>query len=149
MLCIEDVDKGLTPGKQQSEILNTWKRYDYAFISYASQDRSEVLKRVQMLERLHIKYFQDLLTLEPGDRWNEEIYKNIDRSDVFFLFWSSAARDSKWVMKEVRYALKKKGADRFAAPEIVPIIIEGPPPVPAPDELRDIYFNDVFIYFIN
>ena len=134
---------------QRPEMTNTWKRYEYAFISYASQDRPEVLKRVQMLSRLHIDYFQDVLTLEPGDRWEKQIYKSIDRSDVFFLFWSTAARNSEWVMKEVQYALKKRGADRFATPEIVPVIIEGPPPVPPPDELKDIHFNDVFIYFIN
>jgi TIR domain len=147
LLRIEDDD--LKEQNPAPETLNTWKRYEYAFISYASQDRSEVLKRVQMLSRFHIDFFQDLLTLEPGEVWEETIYKSIDRSDVFFLFWSSAARDSEWVMKEVRYALQKKGSNKFAPPEIVPIIIEGPPPVPPPVELRDIHFNDVFIYFIN
>ncbi|HKR21091.1 MAG TPA: toll/interleukin-1 receptor domain-containing protein, partial [Pyrinomonadaceae bacterium] len=137
-----------TETTQEGEAPKTWKRYEYAFISYASPDRSEVLKRVQMLSRLHIDYFQDVLTLEPGDRWANALYKNIDRSDVFFLFWSSAARNSEWVMKEVRYALERKGVDEFAAPEIVPIIIEGPPPVPPPDELKHIHFNDAFIYFI-
>ncbi len=135
--------------KEPPEAANTWKRYQYAFISYASPDRPEVLKRVQMLARLHIDFFQDLLTLEPGDRWEQQLYKNIDRCDVFFLFWSTAARDSKWVMKEVRYALDRRRADKFAAPEIVPVIIEGPPPVSPPEELRDIHFNDVFIYFLN
>ena len=128
--------------------LSEWKRYEYAFISYASPDRSEVLKRVQMLSRFHIDFFQDLLTLEPGERFEEAIYESIDRSDVFFLFWSTAARDSKSVMKEIRYALERKGLDAFAAPEIVPVIIEGPPPVPPPAELKDIHFNDRFIYFI-
>lgn len=108
-----------------------------------------MLKRVQMLARLHIDYFQDILTMEPGERWETKIYKSIDQSDVFFLFWSSAARDSRWVMDEVRYALKRKAADKFAAPEIVPVIIEGPPLVPPPDELRDVHFNDVFVYFFN
>ena len=47
----------------------SWKRYRYAFISYASADRAEVLKRVQMLDRVSIEFFQDLLSLEPGERW--------------------------------------------------------------------------------
>jgi hypothetical protein len=149
LLRIESIDGSVSEENQQSEMTNTWKRYEYAFISYASEDRPEVLKRVQMLSRLHIDYFQDVLTLEPGERWQKSIYKSIDRSDVFFLFWSTAARDSEWVMKEVRYALEKKGTDKLAAPEIVPVIIEGPPPVPPPDELKDIHFNDTFIYFIN
>ena len=149
LLRIEDANGSDSKDGQQPEMTNTWKRYEYAFISYASEDRAEVLKRVQMLARLHIEYFQDVMTLEPGERWEKNIYKSIDRSDVFFLFWSTAARDSQWVMKEVRYALEKKGEDKLAAPEIVPVIIEGPPPVPPPDELKDIHFNDAFIYFIN
>jgi hypothetical protein len=132
------------PGKSSS-----WKRYEYAFISYATPDRAEVLKRVQMLSRFHIDFFQDLLTLEPGEHWEKIIYENIDRSDVFFLFWSTAAQNSEWVMNEIRYALQRKGPDRFAAPEIMPVIIEGPPPVPPPVELSDIHFNDSLIYFMN
>jgi hypothetical protein len=44
------------------------KLYQYAFVSYASKDRREVLKRVQMLEVLKTKFFQDILSLDPGDR---------------------------------------------------------------------------------
>jgi hypothetical protein len=47
----------------------TARRYRKAFISYASPDRGEVLKRVQMLRLARIRYFQDVLRLEPGDRW--------------------------------------------------------------------------------
>ena len=131
-----------------TEAKQRWKRYNRAFISYASADRPEVLKRVQMLRRLSIELFQDLLTLEPGERWARELYKNIDESDVFFLFWSTAAKQSEWVMKEVRYAIQCKGGDEFADPEIVPVIIEGPPPVPPPPELQDLHFNDQIMYFI-
>ena len=42
------------------------RRYKKAFISYASKDRPEVLKRVQMLRLVRIRYFHDLLKLEPG-----------------------------------------------------------------------------------
>ena len=44
------------------------RRYHFAFISYASKDRDEVLRRVQLLASVGIDYFQDLLSLEPGDR---------------------------------------------------------------------------------
>jgi hypothetical protein len=123
-------------------------RYKQAFISYASQDRPEVLKRVQMLKMADIKFFHDLLTLEPGDQWEETIYQYIDQSDVIFLFWSSAAKQSAWVEKEVRYALSRKGGKDEAAPEILPVIIEGPPVVPPPDDLKMLHFNDTFMYFI-
>jgi hypothetical protein len=123
-------------------------RYRKAFISYASADRAEVLKRVQMLRQVGIDFFQDLLDLEPGSRWEKELYRHIDESDLFLLFWSRAARESDWVLKEVRYALQRKGDDHLAAPEIKPVVIEGPPPPAPPQELAHLHFNDYLIYFI-
>jgi len=123
-------------------------RYKKAFISYATEDRSEVLKRVQMLSRLHIGFFQDVLSLEPGERWQNVLYRHIDESDLFLLFWSTAAKRSDWVMKEVRYAIRRKGQDEFAPPEILPIPIEGPPPVEPPPELAHLHFDDRLLYFM-
>jgi hypothetical protein len=123
--------------------------YRKAFVSYASQDRVEVLKRVQTIVRLGVNVFQDIINLEPGQRWEQQIYRHIDESDLFLLFWSSAAKKSQWVMKEVRYALWLKKGDDQAPPEIVPIIIEGPPIVPPPAELAHLHFNDQFLYFIS
>ena len=137
-----------TAAGEKSRSTGDWKRYRHAFVSYAAADRAEVLKRVQMLARVSIDFFQDLLNLEPGERWERELYKQIDRSDVFFLFWSTAAKNSEWVAKEIDYALRRKRGDELAEPEIVPIMIEGPPPVPPPPALRHLHFNDPFIYFI-
>lgn len=123
-------------------------RYRQAFISYASKDRPEVLKRVQMLNLAKIKFFQDLLTLEPGQTWERMLYEYIDKSDVFFLFWSKAASESEWVRREVEYVKTKTGGGA-AAPEIIPVIIEGPPPAPPPAELSFLHFNDKLLYFIN
>ena len=52
-------------------------------------------------------------------------------------------------MKEVRDAMERKGGDEFAEPEIVPVIIEGPPAAAPPPELQHLHFNDTFIYFIS
>jgi TIR domain/Carboxypeptidase regulatory-like domain len=120
--------------------------YKTAFISYASKDRPEVLKRVQMLKAQNIPFFQDMISLNPGDRWAKELYKNIDNCDVLYLFWSEAAKESEWVQKEVLYAYELSKDD--AMPDIIPIPIEGPPPVKPPDELNFLHFNDEFIYLI-
>ena len=123
--------------------------YKLAFISYASADRSEVLKRVQMLDLAKIRYFQDLLSLEAGKQWEPMIYRYIDECDVFYLFWSTAAKESKWVEKEVQRALKRKGDNFDAPPEIMGVPIEGPPPVEPPRYLASIHFDSKFLYFIN
>lgn len=123
-------------------------RYRKAFVSYASKDRTKVLPRVQMLKLLGISCFQDLIDLDPGDRWERQLYRHIDDSDLFLLFWSSAARESCWVLKEVRYAINAKHGDELAPPEIRPVIIEGPPPVAPPPELAHLHFADPIVYFM-
>ena len=122
--------------------------YELAFISYASPDRNTVLRMVQMLRVQGIKFFQDVLDLEPGDRWAKELYRHIDECDLFLLFWSSHAKASEWVMREVTHAIQRKAGDDDAPPEIRPVIIEGPPAVPPPPELAHLQFNDKLIYFM-
>ncbi|MCP3870330.1 MAG: toll/interleukin-1 receptor domain-containing protein [Gammaproteobacteria bacterium] len=123
-------------------------RYRKAFISYASENRGEVLKRVQTLGALKIDYFQDVLDLEPGERWEKRLYQEIQECDLFMLFWSEAARDSEWVYKEALYALDCRTESSKDQPVIVPVVIDGPP-APAPwSELEELHFNDRLIYLL-
>lgn len=136
-------------GRQQMQPLGEQARlYSLAFVSYATADRPKVLERVQMLQALGIRYFQDVLDIAPGAQWERTLYDYIDQCDLFLLFWSSAARNSEWVMKEIAYALNRKGDDDYAPPEILPIIIEGPPIVPPPDNLRHLHFSDHLVYLM-
>jgi hypothetical protein len=130
--------------EKQSAPRGEAERYRTAFISYASKDRQEVLKRVQMLTATGIDFFQDVLDLDPGDRWEKKLYERIDESDVLFLFWSTAARESEWVRREWQYGLERKGEDF-----ICPVIIEGPPPPEPPPELTHIHFSDKVLYFMS
>jgi hypothetical protein len=125
------------------------RRYEMAFVSYASEDRTKVLERIQVLSAVGVRTFQDILGLEPGERWERSLYRHIDESDIVLLFWSNAAKQSKWVRREVLYALDRKHGDECAPPEIGPIIIEGPP-VPRPwKELKHLHFNDLRIYLMD
>ena len=122
--------------------------YRQAFISYASKDRAEVLRRLQLLAAGRIHYFQDLLDLDPGERYERELYRRIDECDLFLLFWSQAAKDSEWVRKEAECALRRQGEDGLEPPEIFPVILEGPP-VPEPwPSLAALHFNDKLRYLI-
>jgi hypothetical protein len=124
------------------------RNYRSAFISYASQDRNDVLRAAQGLRAAGVRCFQDVLDLEPGERWERKLYLSIREGDLFVLFWSSAARDSEWVRKETQYALDCKTSE-FDPPEITPIIL-GRPPVPKPwPELAHLHFNDPAVYFMS
>jgi len=129
------------------------RRYRRAFASYASPDRAEVLRRVQGLRRVGIEVFQDVLDLEPGERWERKLYQRIDECDVVLLFWSNSARNSKWVELEIDYALarqlRERGDDDAPdMPAIEPLPIEGPPIPEPPERLRHLHFNDALLYAI-
>jgi TIR domain len=116
-------------------------------VSYAAKDRKEVLKRVQMLNVLKTKFFQDLLSLDPGDRWEQKLYETIRSCDLFLLFWSQAAKDSEWVIKEAEYALKQQQQNQGHEPDIVPVILEQN--VLPPQSLATLHFNDRIQYLIS
>jgi hypothetical protein len=123
-------------------------RFKLAFISYASTDRAEVLARVQGLTAAGVEYFQDLLTLQPGERYEDEIYRKIDECDLFLLFWSPAAKNSEWVRREAQRALSRRAGHTLNLPEIRPVVL-GPPPPEAPwPELGHLHFNDLVNYVI-
>jgi hypothetical protein len=125
------------------------RRYGRAFLSYASADRPEVLKRAQALSAVGIAFFQDILSLEPGERWERRLNEEIDRCDLFLLFWSNAAARSEWVKREIDFALARQDAVACEEPDITPIILEGPPvPQPIPPRLAHLHFNDQKRYFI-
>ncbi len=83
-----------------------------AFASYASEDRPRVLDRVATLE-IHcgLRVFLDCVSMRPNARWRELLPDMVLESDQLLLFWSKAARDSRWVDKEWRIAFSHKGID--------------------------------------
>jgi hypothetical protein len=124
-------------------------RYRRAFASYASEDRGEVLRRVQAFTISGMSVFQDVLDLGPGERWERALYREIDRCDVFLLFWSKAAAASEWVLREIDYALARQGDDAQNPPAIQPVPIEGPPIVPPLPRLAGLHFNDALLPHIH
>jgi TIR domain len=123
-------------------------RYKRAFVSYSSIDREEVLKGVQYLKAAGIEIVQDVLSFEPGRPWQQQIRDQIDRCDLFFLFWSSHAASSDMVRQEAEYAMQRRRASGGHKPQITPFILEGPPPPAPPPTLAELHFNDPIRYVI-
>lgn len=114
-----------------------------AFASYASSDRGEVLRRVQGIQAAGTRVFLDVVNLRTGEAWEPALYREIDASDGFFLFWSRNAAESEWVEREWRYALDHHGLDF-----INPLALEDPRVVAPPGELSSKHFNDMLLAFI-
>jgi len=142
-------DKPSAKPDAQAPIAKGIQKFHKAFVSYSSDDRAAVLARIQLLRPpIHqIEVFQDLLSLTPGERWEQQLYKRIDECDLFLLFWSTKASQSEWVQREWQYALRRQGPSNEQPPIIFPVIIEGPPPPKPPPELSHLHFNDYLLYF--
>ncbi len=115
------------------------KRFQSAFASYASQDREAVLYCVQGMEKAApwLNIFVDVHSLRSGQNWEQELWKHIPESDVFYLFWSVNAMRSPWVEKEWRCALETNGLEFIS-----PVPLQSPEDAPPPTELASLHFND-------
>jgi tetratricopeptide (TPR) repeat protein len=116
-----------------------------AFASYASEDRDEVVGRLQGIMKVlpDLDLFFDVLSLRSGERWEERLYQEIARRDTLYLFWSLAASRSPWVEREWRTALALRGV---AGIDPVPLV--SPEEVLPPPELaQHLHFNDWILAF--
>ena len=121
-------------------------RHRTAFASYASEDRDEVLARVQGMLKVvpDLDVFLDVASLRSGQNWSQRILREVPARDVFYLFWSDAASRSEWVEREWRCALVRRGLDY-----IDPVPLVSPERVPPPPELAaHLHFNDWMLAFI-
>jgi hypothetical protein len=127
------------------QLATRMKKYRKAFASYASEDRSAVLARVQGMQKVApwLKVFLDVEALRSGQRWGEELHRMICDSDIFYLFWCRHASASEWVEKEWRCAYENLGIDL-----IDPVPLEPPDGVPPPKELAVKHFNDPWLAFM-
>ena len=91
-----------------------------AFLSHSSSDKYLVRKIANLLGNQ--RCVLDEKSFEPGARTLDEIFRELDESDVFVLFISDKALDSDWVQKELTLAYNAMNEDKLD--RILPIIID-------------------------
>ena len=126
-----DVTITLNPTKGQ--ITATGEPAKTAFASYSSKDRLRVLDRVDAIKiNTGMDIFQDCLDLNPGEEWKPRLTKEIKERELFLLFWSINARESKWVGWELNTALNEKCEHYLQLHPLDP----GVPPPPGLEKLN-------------
>lgn len=110
------------------------------FASYARQDWEEVRGRVSAIEAIGGDVFVDCLDISEGELWETQIRRQVQARDGFLLFWSKAARDSKWVDREWRHRLRHRGIA-----SITPNALEPPQACPPPRLLGKLQFGSRFL----
>lgn len=117
----------------------TANAYEAIFCSY-SHDDTAIVERVEAAYKaLGIDYLRDVTTLRAGHSWNDELINLIERADIFQLFWSDHAKDSKFVAQEWQHALALIAARQKDEHFIRPVRWQEPMPDP-PSELAHIHF---------
>lgn len=118
------------------------ERINSAFASYSSNDRAEVLGRLQGIKTIHpdLDIFFDVFSLRSGNDWESKLNEHVPSKDKFLLFWSKAASESEWVEKEWKMALEKRGISY-----IDPVPLDDPKDAPPPNELSSLHFNDLYM----
>jgi hypothetical protein len=101
--------------------VRTGRVFRRIFASYSTREDAAVVERcVAAYEALGIYVYLDKKSLRAssGLEWLPLLKKWIGKADLFQLYWSKAARDSKYVEQEWRHALSLTGGkgDRFIRP---------------------------------
>lgn len=92
-----------------------------AFLSHSSLDKKDYVRKVaETLGRDNIKY--DEWTFEEGEKSLDQILLSLDKTDLFVLFLSRNALQSKWVNTEIREAKILLSEEKIS--KFLPIIIE-------------------------
>ena len=109
-----------------------------AFASYAHADKVEVFNRISSVASFTgVDFFTDDVSIMPGEQWKARLESEINKRDVFLLFWSRHARESTYVDWEWRTALAAKR-------NILPQALEPAEVAPPPEELSDLQFGGVY-----
>ncbi len=125
--------------KIEPRIAGVMTQNETAFVSYASKDKDEVYRFVQLMDVLKYDYHIDVFHIEAGERWERKLYEFIDTDDVFLLFWSESASKSEWVIKEAKRAEERAKADPSERPRI--IIYRLDESIPIPEWLEDFHVD--------
>jgi hypothetical protein len=90
-----------------------------AFLSHAGADRRFVLRLARRLRSLGIRSWYSERHIPGAAQWHDEIGKALQRCDWFLLVLTPRAVKSKWVKRELLFALQE---DRLSD-RIVPLLV--------------------------
>ncbi|MDP5169124.1 MAG: toll/interleukin-1 receptor domain-containing protein [Bacteroidia bacterium] len=119
--------------------------FHHTYLAYASQDEPAI----KALEPAFQQAGWNWLPSQPGPvdilpDWEEEAFANIQKSELFVLFWSSAADMSDRVAAEWQVALAARLSDTDGLPDIMAVNVGADAPSP-PQELSFLTFLPQFV----
>ena len=117
------------------------KNVPQIFLSYAYEDRERVVEISKELSKAGYRTWMDVQNLQPGQDWDIEIKKALERSDFVLIFLSkNSIRKRGYLQKEIKSALQLRDYKPPGAIYIIPIMLGR---VKVPDYLQDIQWLDL------
>jgi TIR domain len=116
---------------------STAQLFSSVFASYAHEDNHVVQAFAEAYRALGIDVLVDKASLRAGQDWQQMLLRLIEEADLFQLFWSEAASQSRYVAEEWQHALllQNRKGERF----IRPLYWTSPWP-PPPAQLAHLHF---------
>ncbi|MGO8672622.1 MAG: toll/interleukin-1 receptor domain-containing protein [Capsulimonadaceae bacterium] len=90
------------------------------FISHSSADHDFVTRLVRVLRGHNVPLWYSSTNIQGAQQWHDEIGAALTRCDWFLLVLSPRAVASRWVKRELMFALQQ---DRFES-RIVPVVYQ-------------------------
>lgn len=88
-----------------------------AFISYSTKDEELAKKLYSLASMAGIETFLAGISIEPGSKWTDVIFKNLEKADWVFFLASKSACESQAVQQEI-------GASLIQKKTIIPLLID-------------------------
>ena len=109
------------------------------FLSYTSADHDLVADVADALSARQIDVWMDKRRLKPGQNWDFEIRRALDRSAIIVVFVShNSVKKSGYVQREIRLALDKAEEKLIDDIYLIPVLLNDD--VQVPEQLKDVQF---------
>lgn len=121
--------------EKQERSQEFFNKKTHIFISHCSED-DEIVKHLrESMEIQRLDTWVDSNKMRGGDKLEKKIIDAIDTARAFIVVLSPKTINSKWVRKEIKYALEvRKQREKFP---IIPVMLEG-----FEEDALDLYFEE-------
>ena len=99
------------------------------FISHAETDDTLARKIADTLSEAGLEVWDDAREIMPGDNWGEKVSQALQESDAMVVLLTPDAVGSRWVRREIEYALGEKRYSR----RLIPVVVGDPDRIPPED----------------
>jgi hypothetical protein len=110
------------------------------FMSYASPDRDRVFPFFDHLKSVGFNVWMDVDRLKPGQNWDFEIKRVLNKASLILIFVSAHSVDRRgYVQRELKLVLDKLEEKLFDDIYAIPVLLDDDAIIP--DELRKLHFT--------